>query len=203
MNMKYPKALNTLITNLQKFPGVGKKTAERYAFNIISWSEEDLTNLAYHLKNLKSSIAHCDHCHALLDTSIKKECKYCDQSLRDKNCICILSSQKDLFSVESTHMYLGMYHVLDGLLSPSNNFSTKDLNIQPLIDRIKTLETKEIILALDSTIEGDATSLYLKKEFNNLNLKISRLALGIPIGSSLDFIDEGTLSKAISERTLF
>ncbi len=201
--MKYPKPLLTLISNLQKFPGVGKKTAERYSFDILSWPAEDLDTLAYNLSQLKKRIGTCKQCHALLDISEDKPCTFCDKSKRDPTNLCILSSQKDLFAVESTHMFLGMYHILDGLLSPSNNFSPKELQIDSLKNRIQTLGVKEVILALDSTLEGDATSLFLKRELSNLGIKISRLALGMPIGSSLDFLDEGTLSKALSERTLF
>ena len=201
--MKYPKPLNTLISNLQKLPGVGQKTAERYSFDMISWSEKDIQIFARHLSVLKNSLINCSTCHALLDTTESEACKYCDPAKRDPTNLCILSSQKDLFSIESTHMYLGMYHILDGLLSPLNNFSPKDLNTDSLKARIKDLKIKEVILALDSTIEGDATSLFLKKELEEMDIKISRLALGMPIGSSLDFVDEGTLSKALSERTLF
>jgi recombination protein RecR len=201
--MKYPKPLLTLISNLQKLPGVGKKTAERYCFDILSWSKEDLDTFAYHLFELKKKIGTCDVCQALLDLSDQKGCPFCDETKRDKTHLCILSSQKDLFAVESTHMFLGMYHILDGLLSPSNHFSPKDLHLDRLKERILTLGTKEITLALDATLEGDATSLFLKKELEPLNVKISRLALGMPIGACLDFIDEGTLSKALSERTVF
>jgi recombination protein RecR len=201
--MKYPAALTTLISNLQKFPGVGKKTAERCSFDILSWSQSDLDHFAHHLSTLKSKVGTCKVCRALLDISEDKPCKFCDETKREKTHLCVLSSQKDLFAVEGTHMYLGMYHILDGLLSPTNNFSAKDLNLDALKARIQSLGVKEVILALDSTLEGDATSLYLKKELEAQGVKISRLALGMPIGSSLDFIDEGTLSKALSERTLF
>ncbi len=201
--MKYPKALTTLISNLQKLPGVGAKTAERYGFDLISWSKGDLEIFSRHLFDLKNKIGTCDICHALLDKSEEKPCVYCDEEKRDKTHLCILSSQKDLFSVEATHMFLGMYHILDGLLSPANNFSSKNLHLDALKARIKELGVREIILALDSTLEGDATSLFLKKELEGFGVKISRLALGMPIGSCLDFIDEGTLSKALSERTLF
>lgn len=201
--MKFPPALNTLISNLQKLPGVGKKTAERYSFDIITWSQSDLETFAKHISELKDRLTTCKECNALLDNTDNKPCTYCDTVNRDSNNLCILSSQKDLFAVEGTHMYLGMYHILDGLLSPSNNFSPQNLNLDALKERIKKLQIKEIILALDSTLEGDATSLYLKRELDTMGVKISRLALGMPIGSSLDFIDEGTLSKALSERTLF
>lgn len=201
--MKYPAALTTLISHLQKFPGVGKKTAERYSFDMLGWNDEDINQFAAHLLTLKDKIGSCKVCKALLDISDNQPCKYCDETKRDKTNLCILSSQKDLFAVEGTHMFLGMYHVLDGLLSPTNNFSSKDLKLDNLKKRIETLGVKEVILALDSTLEGDATSLFLKKELESLGVKISRLALGMPIGSSLDFIDEGTLSKALSERTLF
>jgi recombination protein RecR len=201
--MKYPKALCSLISNLQKFPGVGKKTAERYAFDLLSWSLQDVSAFAQNLTLLKNKLTNCNTCNALLDIEESKSCKYCDLSKRQSNCLCILSSQKDLFAIETTHMHLGLYHILDGLLSPLNNFSPKNLAVDKIKKRILDLKITEVILALDSTIEGDATSLFLRKELSLPGLKISKLALGIPIGSSLDFIDEGTLSKALSERTLF
>ena len=192
-----------MISNLQKLPGVGKKTAERYGFDLLSWGEEDLERFAYNLSVLKKKVTSCKTCNALMDIEHHADCMYCDTAKRDPTNLCILSSQKDLFSVEATHMYLGMYHILDGLLSPQDNFSAKDLHLEALKERILNLGVKEIILALDSTLEGDATSLFLKKELEGKGVRISRLALGMPIGSSLDFIDEGTLSKALSERTLF
>ncbi|MCH9811617.1 recombination mediator RecR [bacterium] len=201
--MRYPKALQTLLQNLQKFPGVGKKTAERYGFDLLSWDPKDIEQFAHNLILLNQKIESCKTCGALIDKTESHQCKFCDKEKRDSTNLCILSSQKDLFAVEGTHMYLGMYHILNGLLSPQDNFSPKDLDLAGLKKRIEDLEVKEIILALDSTLEGDATSLFLKKELETLNVRISRLALGMPIGSSLDFIDEGTLSKALSERTLF
>ena len=195
--MAYPLALQKLISFLRKFPGVGKKTAERFAFQIISWKEQDLSAFANLLNNIKKDLLTCPTCKALFD---KSYCPFCDETTRDPNLICIVASPKDIFSIESTGVYNGLYHVIPGLLSPIDHFGPNELDFKELKSRLSRNETKEVILALDSTIEGDTTSLYLKKELNRSGINVSRLAMGMPLGSSLDFLDEGTLTRAFSSR---
>lgn len=194
----YPKTLQTLIAYLQKLPGVGRKTATRYAFQIISCQESEIADFTKFLSSLKEQLYTCRECGALLD---QKNCYYCDTTRRDASQLCIISSPKDLFSIEATHSFNGMYHVLPGLLSPLDDIEPESLNLETLKTRIEKLGVQEIILALDSTIEGDATSLFLKKDLEKLSLSVTRLALGMPLGSTLDFLDAGTLSKALSSRS--
>ena len=195
--MKYPLPLQRLITLLKKFPGVGQRTAERYAFQIINWKEVDLTNLAHTLAHLKNDLTACADCGALKDVS---KCFFCTDVRRDKKVLCIVSTPKDIFSIESTGIFNGIYHVMPGLLSPLDGLGPDDMGFDHLKKRVEKVGAREIILALDSTVEGDATALYLKRELEKLNIIISRLALGMPLGSSLDFVDGGTLSQALTAR---
>jgi recombination protein RecR len=190
----YPKDLIKLISYLKKLPGVGSKTAERFAFEMIKWEDEEIKNLANLLADFKNKIFKCDVCGCLKSDN---NCIYCDQDLRDISKICITASIRDIYFLESTNTYKGLYHVLDNLFSPIDD---KEINLENLKKRAADSNIKEVIIALDSTIEGDATSLYIKEELKNLNLNISRLAFGMPIGSSLEYVDEGTLTKAFTGR---
>lgn len=198
--VKYPKNLINLITLFSKFTGVGKKTAERFAFQIISWQERDREKLAKTLLNLTISIHNCSDCGCLIEES---ECPFCS-STRDSSVICVVSSPRDVFVIEGTQKFGGIYHVLEGLLSPIDGINPDVLRIAELQNRISKLEVRELILAFDFTFEGDATAIYLKNLFQEIPLlKISRLALGIPLGSSLDYIDSQTLSKSLLGRQSF
>lgn len=195
--MKYPLPLQKLITLLKKFPGVGQRTAERYAFQMISWKESDLTNLAHTIAHLKNELTKCTECGALKDPS---PCPFCTSKKRDSHTLCIVSSPKDIFTIEETAIFNGLYHVMPGLLSSIDGLGPEEMGFDQLKERLEKRDVREIILALDSTVEGDATALYLKRELEKLNVMISRLALGMPLGSSLDFLDRGTLSQALSSR---
>ena len=195
--MSYPVAIQKIILFLRKFPGVGKKTAERFAFQMISWKNADLLAFGNLLKSIQNDLITCTTCKALFD---KAKCPFCDLETRDSKLICVVASPKDIFSVESTGIYNGLYHVIPGLLSPIDHFGPNELHLIDLKKRLTKTHSKEVILALDSTIEGDATSLFLKKELNQLGINVSRLAMGMPMGSSLDFLDEDTLSRAFSSR---
>lgn len=198
---KFPSHLTTLIAFLKKLPGVGSRTAERYAFQLLDWSEEDLTALAQHFADIKKKIYLCPECQALMEEGTP--CTFCNPSLRDSRCLCIVGSPKDIYPIEETRIFKGMYHVLGALLSPLQKFGPELLRIDRLKERIGKNHVEEIIIALDSTLEGDATSLYLKKELEAIpDLRVSRLAFGLPLNSTLDFIDGGTLAKALSGRSL-
>jgi len=197
---KFPTPIQKLIMQLRKLPGVGGKTAERYAFEILSWKPEALELLSDSLKSIQTEIHPCSKC-ACLKSEI--DCGFCDNPKRDPTSLCIVSSAKDIYPIEETRIFKGMYHVLGGVLSPLHNYNTDKIDIGKIKSRIQELGIVDIVLALDSTIEGDATSLFLKEEIQGLNVKISRLAFGIPLGSPLDYVDPGTLTRAFLGRHLF
>jgi len=195
--MLYPKDLLTLISYLKKFPGVGKKTAERFAFEFLNWDEKILQDIAKLLSNLKKHVRTCEECGCLME---KTNCFFCLQN-REKHLMCITANPRDVYAIEETDSFQGVYHVLGTLISPLDGKTPDTLNLPHLKARIARLKVQEIILALDPTLEGDATALFIKEQFPDICA--SRLALGLPLGSSLDFIDEGTLSQAISGRQRF
>ncbi len=197
--MKYPSDLQTLIALLQKLPGVGRKSAERYAFALLEWKGKDLLDTSSLLGTLKTRIQPCCNCGCLLD---KGHCSFCSDR-RDASMMCIISSPKDAYAIEETHSFLGLYHVINTLLSPLDGHSPDQLDLDKVTARIQAKGTKEIIIALDSTLEGDATALFLKNHLDNLGLSVTRLAFGMPVGSTLDYIDEGTLSLALTGRRTF
>lgn len=193
--MEYPAHLLKLIALFKKFPGVGARSAERFAFDLLDWPYEKIDEMAQTLRETNEKIRTCQECGALIDTA---PCHFCTD--REKAVICIVRSPKDIFLIEETREYRGLFHVIGKLLSPILNQGPEPSCIQKLKDRIQEHDVKEVIVALDSTIEGDATALYLKRELSPLPVTVSKLALGLPMGSSLDFIDGGTLSRALAGR---
>lgn len=199
-----PLSLLSLIAHLKKLPGVGKKSAERFAFHLLSWPQEEIKQFITGIETAKTNIVPCQECGCLLDKEVlESSCHFCDPNKRDTKSLCILATPKEVYQFEESCSYHGLYHVLGTLLSPLNGCHPADLHLDKLLKRLQSLPVEEIIIALDSTIEGDATSLYLKQELSALNVRISRLAFGLPMGSSLDYVDGGTLSKALSGRQLF
>jgi recombination protein RecR len=197
---KYPHDLTQLIAFLKKLPGVGTKTAERFAFQLLNWKDEELHTFSSLLAHLKEKITHCPECHCLTDNG---DCFFCCHPHRDRTQLCIIASPRDAYSLEETGAFRGLYHVLGGLLSPIEGKTPEHLDLDHLKKRITTLQVKEVIIALDSTLEGDTTSLFLKEQIQNWGLPVSRLAFGIPIGSSLDFVDGSTLARALTGRQIF
>ena len=198
--MRYPEHLLKLINVLKKLPGVGQKSAERFAFHLINWPQSHLYELGDIVLNVKERLKHCPECGCLMGD---EPCIFCDLNRRDSHVICIIATSRDAFSIEETHEYRGLYHVLGGLLSPLEKKGPELLSIEKLKERLIKLQIKEVIIALDSTLEGDATSLYLKQELATLPVQISRLAFGLPMGSSLDYVDGGTLARAFIGRNQF
>jgi recombination protein RecR len=197
---KYPSDLAQLIAFLKKLPGVGTKTAERFAFQLLNWPDGELQTFSTLLAQLKEKITECSECRCLTDDNL---CPFCHSGMRDKTQLCIIASPRDAYSLEETGAYRGLYHVLGGLLSPLDGKTPEHLNLEQLKKRIATLQIKEIIIALDSTLEGDTTSLFLKEQIQRWGLSVSRLAFGLPMGSSLDFVDGGTLARALTGRQSF
>ncbi|MEC7839406.1 MAG: recombination mediator RecR [Chlamydiota bacterium] len=195
--MKFPKHLITLINILKRYPGVGNKTAERYAFQMLEWQPDHLNEMASAIQELQFKTKFCDECGCILDDDA---CLFCTDERINSGIICVIPTIREVYPIESTGEYRGLYHVLGGLLSPMEGIGPEKLKVNQLIERIAKNKTKEVVIGLDATLEGDATSLYLKKELANLDITISRLAFGIPMGSSLDYIDGGTLARAFMGR---
>ncbi len=194
--MRYPSALSKLIAVLRKLPGVGTKTAERFAFQMITWQENALKEMGETISTIKEKVKRCPSCNCLIESL----CPFCDSKNRQRELLCIVSSPKDLFLIEGTHEYKGLYHVLGPLLSPLEEKAFDLLEIDKLKKRIGEQGIKEVIFAFDATCEGDATALFLKEQLHPLDIATFRLALGLPMGSALDFIDGGTLARALQGR---
>lgn len=194
--MHYPEHLLKLIAVLKKLPGVGTRTAERFAFHLLNWPEERLGEMGSVIKELKNNLKNCSECGALME----KNCTICADKERNQKILCAVASARDIFLIEETREYRGIYHVLGALFSPIHGMAPPAHAIEKLKNRISVLGIQEIIIALDSTLEGDATALFLKRELAAFPVVFSRLALGLPMGSSLDFIDGGTLGRALAGR---
>lgn len=195
--MIYPESLERLINYLKKLPGVGKKNAERLALSILNFKNEDIDNFAQALIDVKNKIGVCHICGHLCETDT---CMICLDESRNKNLICVTEDYKSVFSFENAGSFRGVYHVLNGLISPADEIGPEDINLSSLIKRVETLENPELILALKSTVEGETTTLYIKKIFENKKVAISRLSYGIPMGAEIDYLDILTLDKALSDR---
>lgn len=198
--MKYPSHLLKLINVMKKLPGVGSKTAERYAFQLLGWSPNQLHEISSVIKEVHDHLAKCEDCGCLKEAVA--ECQFCFEK-RDHSVLCVIASTREAFAIDETGQYRGLFHVLGGVLSPMDGRGPDTLAFEKLKRRILEKAVKEVIIALDSTIEGDATAHYLKRELESLSIPVSRLALGLPMGSSLEFIDGGTLAQALSGRRIF
>ena len=195
----YPKILEELISCFKKYPTIGEKSAERLALATLDLSEVELNNFSNTLIKAKKVLKPCKICCNLTDKDI---CDICNDENRNKNIICVVEDYKSLISFEKAGNYKGVYHVLNGLISPIDNVSPQDINISSLVKRIEKLDKPEIIIALRSSIEGQTTTLYIKQIFENKSVTISRLSYGIPMGAEIDYLDVLTLDKALSDRKI-
>ena len=196
----YPEVLCRTIEYLKKLPGIGEKSAERMALSLIDMSEENVQNLSKALLDSKERLHKCSICSSLTENDICEVCEQATIGNRNKNLICVLEDYKSVFAFERSGKFNGVYHVLNGLISPIDGIGPDDININSLIKRVNELEDPEIIIALKSTIEGEATTLYIKKIFEHKNIEISRLSYGIPMGVDIDYLDELTLYNALNDR---
>lgn len=197
---KFPTQIQKIIAQLRKLPGVGFKTAERYAFRLIEWDAESLLQLSQSIASLSKEIEHCPTCNCLKG---EEPCEFCNVNQRETQSLCIVSYAKDIYPIEETRAFKGLYHALGAVFSPLHGHSIENIDIQKIKTRVDFHNIKDIILALDSTLEGDATALFLKEEMKKWDVSISRLAFGIPIGSALDYVDAGTLTRALVGRLRF
>ena len=187
--------IGKLINAFTKLPGVGAKSAQRFAYKIIDMPEEDAIAFAESIINCKKSIRYCRICGNYTDRDV---CSIC--STRKADVICVVKEPKDVLAMEKVHEFSGVYHVLHGTLKPSENVGPKDLNIDGLVERIKQGSVKEVIMATNPDYDGEITAMYVSSVIKPLGVKVTRLAHGIPIGSDIEYTDEVTLSRAISER---
>lgn len=195
--MALPRVFTDLVNNLTLFPGVGEKTAERYVYSLCDREPEEVENLANALIDFKKNIRYCESCGCLTDMDI---CDICSNNERDKSTICVVEDSKNVFFIEKTKKYNGLYHVLNGVISPIEGKNPEDLNLYSLINNRINKNVKEVIIALNPSIEGEVTSLYIQKILEKYNVKVSRLSYGIPMGSDIEYLDPIMISKAWDDR---
>ena len=195
--MIYPKILEELIEYLKKLPGVGEKSAERLALSIIDSKEEEVKLFSQTMLEAKKKLHPCEICGNL---TVNNVCTICENEYRNKELICVVEDYKSIFAFEKMGKYNGVYHVLNGLISPINGITPYDLNIDALIKRCKVSKKIELIIALKPSIEGETTTQYIGKILEKSNVKLSRLSYGLPVGAELDYLDSLTLERAFEDR---
>jgi recombination protein RecR len=195
--MLYPLSLEKLISTFKSFPGIGSQMAERLAFHVLKLDNEDVKSILDSIINGKLKLHFCSICGNLTENNI---CDICLDETRNKKIICVVENIPDVFIIERSREYKGLFHVLGGVISPLDSVTEKDLNINALLKRVEIEKIDEIIIATNPTVEGEATALYICKILSEFNIKITRIAKGIPIGSDLGYIDSLTLAKAIENR---
>lgn len=200
--MDFPsKLIEDAVNEVAKLPGIGKKTALRMVLHLIKENEHRTVALADALTKLRSNIRFCKTCHNISD---EEECTICKSHKRDKSIVCVVEDTQDVMAIENTAQFMGVYHVLGGVISPMNGIGPSDIKIDSLISRLTTgNEIKEIILALSPTMEGDTTNFYINRRLAAFSVKITSIARGIPVGGDLEYADEITLGRSILGRTLF
>ncbi|MFQ8603283.1 MAG: recombination mediator RecR [Anaerovoracaceae bacterium] len=194
---QYAKPLNKLINELSKLPGIGGKTAQRLAFHILSMEDKDAFELSDAIRDAKSSMTYCSVCGNLTDSD---PCSICMDESRDKSVICVVENPKDVAAMEKIREYKGYYHVLHGAISPMDGVGPDDINLKSLILRLQDENVKELIIATNPNIEGEATAMYIARLIKPSGIKVTRIAHGIPVGGDLEYADEVTLLKAVEGR---
>ena len=193
----YPTTVKNLIECLKKLSGIGEKTAERLALSILNLDEDVIKVFEQSLKDAKTKIRRCKICNNLAEDEL---CNICLDKTRDKKTICVVENIKNIIAIEKTNCYHGVYHVLDGLISPLDGKNPDDINIKSLFDRVDSGDVLEIIFALTPSVESETTSLYISKKLENKNIKISKIAHGVPLGADMEYIDGLTLEMALENR---
>lgn len=195
--MYYPEPISKLIDGFMKLPGIGPKTASRLAFFVLGMKEEDVMDLAKALVNAKRNLIYCSQCQNITDVD---PCRICGDPTRDRSVVCVVQDPKDLIAMERTREFSGDYHVLHGAISPMDGIGPEDIRIPELLKRLHNEEIKEIILATNPTIEGEATAMYISRLIKPTGIRVTRIARGIPVGGDLEYADEVTISKALEGR---
>lgn len=200
--MEYPsKLIEDAVNEVSKLPGIGKKTALRLVLHLIKENENQTFALTEALNKLRKNIRYCQTCFNISDSD---QCGICSSHRRDKSIVCVVEESKDVMAIENTAQYTGVYHVLGGVISPIQGVGPNDLQIDSLVQRVtRHPEIKEVILALNPTMEGDTTCFYLNRKLQGLSVKVTSIARGVPVGGDLEYADEITLGRSITARTLF
>lgn len=193
----YPDSLKNLIESFKYLPGIGEKTAERLAFAVLEFDEDQCELFSQSLLDVKSKIKKCSICNTLTENDV---CFVCSNNLRDNEILCVVDDTKSVFLFEKLGMFNGYYHVLDDLISPLDGVNPEDIGLNKLIERISKDKFKEIILAFKPSIEGETTALYIKKILSDMDVVVSRLASGLPIGADMEYVDKLTLERALIDR---
>lgn len=201
MNNSFSSSLlDSAVNEISKLPGIGKKSALRLVLHLLRQDENVAVALGEAIIKLRKEIKYCKVCHNISENEI---CEICSDEKRDKSTVCVVENIKDVISIENTRQFNGLYHVLGGIISPIDGISPNDIEIDSLVERAKSGEIKEVILALSTTIEGDTTNFYIFRKLAGCDIKISILARGVSIGDELEYTDEVTLGRSILNRTLF
>ncbi len=189
--------LQRAIEELSKLPSVGRKTALRLALHVLKSDEQDVKKLAASLLSLKTDLTFCNECYNI---SVDEKCEICSSNKRDRSVICVVEEPSDIIAIEKSNEYTGLYHVLGGVLSPLTGKNAEDLKLKELVSRIESNDVKEVIVALNPDTEGETTTLYLARMLKPFNLKVTRIARGLPVGGDLEFADQATIGRAVLGR---
>lgn len=195
----YPESIKNLVESFKFFPGIGEKTAERLAFSVLDLEPEQVEIFSSSLLDVCEKIHKCSRCNTLTDNEL---CSVCSNEFRDSNILCVVEDSKSVFLFEKLGMFNGVYHVLDGLISPLDGINPEDIGLSVLLDRVRDEKFSEIIFAFKPSIEGETTALYIKKILGDLDIKITRLASGVPIGADMEYVDSLTLERALNDRII-
>ncbi len=199
----FPKAVEDAINSFSKLPGIGRKTAQRLVKYMLKMGERDVLTFSESVAHLKTDVAFCPKCFHIMEKE-SEMCTICSDTSRDQSMICVVADFIDVFALEQAMYYKGLYHVLHGILSPVDGIGVADLTMMPLFERLGAEDVKELILATNPTMEGEATAMYIKKNIPlREDLTVTRLAKGMPVGSNIDYADELTLTNALSKRVSF
>ena len=192
-----PESIKNLVESFKYLPGIGEKTAERLAFSVLELEEEQTQLFAESIQDVKKKIHKCKKCNTLTEDEC---CFICEDPTRDNKILCVVEDTKNVFLFERLGMFRGKYHVLEGLISPLDGINPEDIGLDKLIDRITSEKFEEIIFAFKPSIEGETTSLYIKKILDGMNVTVTRLASGVPIGADIEYVDSLTLERALNDR---
>jgi recombination protein RecR len=193
----FAEPLARLIQEFKRLPGIGQKSAQRLAFHLLRADREDAERLSQAILDVKDKLGLCSHCGNISDSEL---CSFCTDPHRDRTVICVVEEPPNILPIETTRQFEGVYHVLHGALSPLRGIGPEALRIKPLLARLEDGQTREVILATNPTVEGEATAVYLSRLLKPLGVRVTRIAMGIPVGSDLEFADEVTMSKSLENR---